>query len=93
MLKQAGASAVAIHARYVQGWLRTHFSRYTSDKPKSRPRWNELKTVRALVDKSFPLIGNGGIDSREDATSMVAVTGAPLLPHSLLKSQELMLLW
>ena len=58
----AGASLVAIHARYVRG------SKDTS------ADWDVIGRVKAAV-KNIPVIGNGDIFSRADAQKMMTQTG------------------
>jgi len=59
--EEAGAAALAIHARFAV------------DKHKGPPDWAALAAIKAA--RKIPVIGNGGIFGAEDAARMIAETG------------------
>eukprot|EP01105_Mastigella_eilhardi_P009491 TRINITY_DN223_c0_g1_i5.p1 TRINITY_DN223_c0_g1~~TRINITY_DN223_c0_g1_i5.p1 ORF type:complete len:364 (+),score=67.18 TRINITY_DN223_c0_g1_i5:143-1093(+) len=79
MLIDAGAAAVTIHARRVE------------DKPNSDPRLGELAQVRKLIKTDFPIVGNGGVWSRDDI-SRVQATGvnSVMIARGVLRNASLL---
>ena len=60
-VEEAGAAALAVHARFA------------SDRHSGEADWNALREIKAA--RSIPVIGNGGIKSAADATRMLKETG------------------
>ncbi|MDI6775292.1 MAG: tRNA-dihydrouridine synthase family protein [Verrucomicrobiota bacterium] len=60
--EEAGAAAVAIHARFA------------ADKHKGPPDWEAIARVKS--ERGIPIIGNGGVMNVRDAVHMRAQTGA-----------------
>lgn len=59
--EEAGASAIAIHARF------------TSKKHSGPADWEALAKVKA--ERTIPVIGNGGVKSAQDVFEMISQTG------------------
>eukprot|EP01105_Mastigella_eilhardi_P009488 TRINITY_DN223_c0_g1_i2.p1 TRINITY_DN223_c0_g1~~TRINITY_DN223_c0_g1_i2.p1 ORF type:complete len:177 (+),score=28.75 TRINITY_DN223_c0_g1_i2:656-1186(+) len=66
-------------------------SRRVEDKPNSDPRLGELAQVRKLIKTDFPIVGNGGVWSRDDI-SRVQATGvnSVMIARGVLRNASLL---
>lgn len=77
IIQDAGASAIALHARYVK------------DGYSGKADWNLIKEVKKEL--KIPVIGNGDIKKAEDAIEMLKIADAAMIGRAAVKYPKIFL--
>ena len=77
IIQDAGASAIALHARY------------TKDVYSGKADWDLIKEVRKEL--KIPLIGNGDIKKAQDAVEMLKITDCAMIGRAAVKNPRIFL--